>query len=135
MALDEELAVVESYLRVESVRYEERRAWRVDAEPAARVACVPPMLLQMLVENAVKHGIAASERGGEIVVTARRRGDRVFLQVTNPGVLGTNGGTRIGLANSRERLRLLYGDRASLSLEARDGHVVAEAVLPAEEAR
>jgi LytS/YehU family sensor histidine kinase len=92
------------------------------------------MLLQLLVENAVKHGIAACERGGEVVVTARREGDRVRLRVTNPGRMGTHGDTRIGLSNARERLRLLYGDRAGLTLGEHDGHVVAEVILPAEEA-
>ena len=133
VALEEELAVVESYLRVESARFEERLAWRIDAEPTVGRTRLPPMLLQMLVENAVKHGIAACERGGEVTITARREGDRVRLRVTNPGRMGTRGDTRIGLANARERLRLIYGDRAALTLAEGDGHVVAEVTLPAED--
>jgi LytS/YehU family sensor histidine kinase len=134
VTLAEELSVVESYLRVESARFEERLAWRIEADDGVRRTRLPPMLLQLLVENAVKHGIAACERGGEVVVTARREGDRVRLRVTNPGRMGTHGDTRIGLSNARERLRLLYGDRAGLTLGEHDGHVVAEVILPAEEA-
>ncbi len=135
VALAEELAVVQSYLRVESARFEERLAWRIEADDAVRRTLLPPMLLQSLVENAVKHGIAASERGGEVVVTARREGDRVWLRVTNPGRVAAHGDTRIGLANARERLRLLYGERAALTLAEHDGHVVAEVTLPAEESK
>jgi Histidine kinase len=130
--LDEELVAVESYLRVESARFEERLRWHVDVEPAARDRLLPPMLLQMLVENAVKHGIAASLTGGDVWVSAVQSDGRVRLRVTNPGQLGGAGGTRIGLANAQERLRLLYGDRASLELRASDNLVTAEVSLPAE---
>ena len=132
VTVDEELTVVESYLKIESARFEDRLRWRIEAGDAARDARMPPMLLQTLVENAVKHGIAAEEHGGEVVVTAAREGDGVRLRVTNPGRLGGPGDTRIGLANSRERLRLLYGERAALELLERDGLVVAEVTLPLE---
>src|SRR5215831_13032881 len=80
--LDEELAAVESYLRVEAARFEERLRWRIEADAGVRSRLLPPMLLQMLVENAVKHGIAASEVGGEVVVSARHRDGEVHLRVT-----------------------------------------------------
>lgn len=132
VTLSEELEVVESYLKIESARFAERLRWRIDADESVRPATLPPMLLQTLVENAVKHGIAAEEHGGEVRVSATRDGDRVRLTVTNPGRLGGPGDTRIGLANSRERLRLLYGERAALTLEERDRFVVAEITLPME---
>jgi len=132
VALDEELAVVESYLRVESARFEDRLAWRIDAPADVRVLRLPPMLVQTLVENAVKHGIARREEGGEVAVSAMRDGDRVQVRVTNPGTLAPPGETRIGLANARGRLRLIYGERAALTLEQQDGQVVAEVTLPAE---
>lgn len=130
--LDEELAVVESYLRVESARFEERLRWRIASEPDVRERLLPPMLLQTLVENAVKHGIAASDVGGDVVVCAGQENGTMWLSVTNPGRLGGNGGTRIGLANAQERLRLLYGGAATLRLEASDGVVIARVTLPAE---
>lgn len=133
VTLEEELSVVESYLRVEAARFEERLAWRIDADHAVGRTRLPPMLLQTLVENAVKHGIAACEKGGEVTVEARREGDRVRVRVTNPGHVSPRGDTRIGLANARERLRLIYGDRAALTLAEADGHVTAEVTLPAED--
>ncbi|MEO5616897.1 MAG: histidine kinase [Candidatus Eisenbacteria bacterium] len=131
--LVEELAVVESYLKIESARFEDRLRWRIDAAGDVRDARMPPMLLQTLVENAVKHGIAAEENGGDVLVHAGREGNTVRLRVTNPGRLGGRGDTRIGIANSRERLRLLYGERASLTLTEKGGLVVAEVVLPVDE--
>ena len=130
--LDEELTVVESYLRVESARFEERLRWRIDADAQVRDQLLPPMLLQMLVENAVKHGIAVSDQGGEVVVSARQSNGAMSLAVTNPGRMGGAGGTRIGLANAQERLRLLYGERATLKLTAENGMVTAAVTLPAE---
>jgi LytS/YehU family sensor histidine kinase len=130
--LDEELATVESYLRVESARFEERLRWRIETGDGVRDLLLPPMLLQMLVENAVKHGIAASDTGGDVVVTAHCHDGVVELRVTNPGRIGGAGGTRIGLANAQERLRLLYGERAALKLAAEDGVVTAAVTLPAE---
>jgi len=130
--LDEELTAVESYLRIESARFEERLRWQIETDANVRDLLLPPMLLQMLVENAVKHGIAASDSGGEVVVSARHADGAVRLRVTNPGRLGGAGGTRIGLANAQERLRLLYGERAALRLAAENGVVTAEVTLPAE---
>ncbi len=130
--VEEELAVVESYLRIESARFEERLRWRIESDADVRDRLLPPMLLQTLVENAVKHGIAASDVGGEVVVHAHQANGTVFLRVTNPGRLGGAGGTRIGLANAQERLRLLYGERAALLLTAADGVVTAEVTLPSE---
>lgn len=132
--LEEELAAVESYLRVESARFEERLKWRIDAAPEVRRQLLPPMLLQVLVENAVKHGIASRLEGGEVTARAEFVDGQVRLRVTNPGCLGGAGGTRIGLANALERLRLLYGNRATLQLTEREGVVAAEVTLPAETA-
>jgi LytS/YehU family sensor histidine kinase len=128
--LGEELAVVESYLRIESARFEDRLAWRIDADDAARATTLPPMLLQTLVENGVKHGIAASEHGGELAVAARCENGAVRLTVTSPGRLGARGDTAVGLANARGRLRLIYGERATLSLAEGEHGVVAEITLP-----
>jgi signal transduction histidine kinase len=132
VTLEEELSVVESYLRVESARFAERLRWRIDAGDDVRGLRLPPMLLQGLVENAVKHGIASCDAGGEVVVRASREGDRLRLRVTNPGHLGPTGGTGIGLANAAARLRLLFGENASLSVRGEPNGVVAEVVLPAD---
>jgi len=132
VTLSEELTFLDDFLAIESARFEERLRWRIEVEPAARDLLLPPMLLQMLVENAVKHGIGHSASGGEVSVSARCSDGVLALRVTNPGRLGRAGGTRIGLANAQERLRLLYGARASLRLAAEHDVVTAAVTLPAE---
>lgn len=130
--LASEVEAVSDYLALESVRLEERLRVRMAIDPAAAQVPVPPMLLQGLVENAVKHGIAPLAAGGELLVCARLDGDMLVLEVDNPGRLADPhpGATRVGLANARERLRILYGSRAKLSLENREGRVAATVLVP-----
>ena len=133
---EDELRVVNDYLALEQVRHEERLRLRVDVDPSALQFSLPPMLLQTLVENAVKYGISKLPEGGEVAIIARCENDELVLQVTNPGTLPTSDSrhpmsTGLGLRNAAERLRLLCGEHASLKLSARDeGIVVAEARIP-----
>lgn len=140
VSLDEELRTVEDYLALEQIRHEGRLrvTWAVAEE--ARAKSVPPMLLQTMVENAVKYGISTRREGGEVLVSARIRNAALFLQVTNPGELAAPGNlasakagssTGVGLRNASERLRLLYGDQATLRLLAEPaGCVTAEISIP-----
>lgn len=136
---EEELRVVNDYLALEQVRHEERLRLRLDVEPLTLHMTVPPMLLQTLVENAVKYGISVLPAGGEIAIIARTKAGCLILQVTNPGELPEGevvvdrkvDSTGVGLRNAAERLRLLFGDKASLALRAGEpGQVVAEACIP-----
>ena len=88
--------------------------------------------MQTLVENAVKHGISNSSAGGLVEIGATLQNGRLEITVRNPGQMGlTNGSTKVGLANARERLRLQYGGAASLRVENEGpGHVVARVELP-----
>jgi sensor histidine kinase YesM len=136
---EDELSVVNDYLALEQVRHEERLRLRLDVAPDTLQLPIPPMLLQTLVENAVKYGISTRPEGGEIAIIARRENDSLRLQVTNPGAFEpaatrsgrTNGSTGMGLANAANRLRLLFGEQATLQLRAGEpGSVVAEAIIP-----
>lgn len=136
---EDELSVVNDYLALEQVRHEERLRLRLDVAPDTLQLPIPPMLLQTLVENAVKYGISARPEGGEIAIIARRENDSLRLQVTNPGaydagatrVARASGSTGMGLANAANRLRLLFGEQATLRLRAGEpGSVVAEAIIP-----
>ena len=129
---EDELNTVNDYLALEQVRHEARLRVRLDVAPGTRHCLVPPMLLQTLVENAVKYGIAPRREGGEIAVRAWCARDELRIEVTNPGSLAANGGsTGMGLRNAGERLRLLFGDHATLHLrEAPPGRVVAEVSVP-----
>ncbi len=130
--LASEVEVVLDYLALESVRLEERLRINMTIEPAAAEVPIPPMLLQSLVENAVKHGIAPLAAGGDLVISARLDGDTLRLEVGNPGRVteARPDGAGVGLANTRERLRILYGSRASLRLENRGDRVTATALVP-----
>ena len=133
---EEELDIVNDYLALEQVRHEERLRLRLDVAPDTLALPVPPMLLQTLVENAVKYGISNRPEGGEITIIARRESDVLRLQVTNPGDLTSEAPARpastgLGLNNAADRLKLIFGERASLSLKAcSPSHVMAEATIP-----
>ena len=134
---EDELRMVNDYLALEQVRHEERLQVRLDVAPDTLSLPVPPMLLQTLVENAVKYGISSRPEGGEIAIIARRESDSLRLQVTNPGELATAtarsrvSSTGVGLRNAAERLQLLFGESASLRLRADSPTlVVAEAIVP-----
>jgi hypothetical protein len=133
VSLKEELAAVEDYLTLEKVRFEERLRTRFDIDPQSVEARLPPMLLQTLAENGVKHGIARLPAGGELVVVTQALEGKLHVEVTNTGKLSdaTEGSSAVGLDNARERLRLMYGDSASLTLAAADeSNVRAEVVIP-----
>jgi LytS/YehU family sensor histidine kinase len=131
---EDELEVVNDYLALEQVRHEERLRLRLDIAPEAMQLPIPPMLLQTLVENAVKYGISPRPEGGEIAIVARNWGGALRIQVSNPGGLapaGAPSSTGVGLHNAAERLRLIFGERATLRLrQDQPEQVVAEAVIP-----
>ena len=106
--LEEELDFVERYLEIMQIRFQGRLSVRTEVEPAVRSALVPNLILQPLVENALKHGVGRSEAPGEIVIAARRAGDRLVLSVwdNGPGVApgAPPPAEGVGLGNSRRRL-------------------------------
>jgi hypothetical protein len=129
--LAEEMAVVEGYLQLEGARFEDRLRWSLDVPQDCRALMLPPMMLQTLVENAVKHGVAMREEGGDVQVFARLAAQRLELVVRNPGRLGPAREGGIGLANVRERLRLRHGAHASVTLtQASEDVVETLLVLP-----
>jgi Histidine kinase len=131
VALDTELEMVRTYLALQAVRFDERLRTTLDIAPATRAVQVPTMLVQALVENGVKHGIEQVPAGGTLAIAAWLEGDALRVRVTNPGqITPRDGSTQVGLANARERLRLLYGARAQLALREAGGEVVAELTVP-----
>jgi two-component system, LytTR family, sensor kinase len=140
VSLAEELGVIDEYVGVERVRYEDRLRVEQSVDPRALDTQVPPMILQTLVENAVKHGIAMLPRGGVVRLDAQVRDGRLEVVVTNTGKFKPSvdsGG--FGLQNAAERLRLLYGNRASLTIKEEShseaDYTVAQLVLPVEAGR
>ncbi|MBI2514324.1 MAG: sensor histidine kinase [Opitutae bacterium] len=134
---EDELRIVEDYLALEQIRHESRLRVRWAIAEDARACGVPPMLLQTLVENAVKYGIGPRRDGGEIAISAELTGGELTIRVTNPGDLSApastaaaraGSSTGVGLRNASERLKLLFGGRARLSLTAEPAGVVTAAV-------
>jgi LytS/YehU family sensor histidine kinase len=92
---------------------------------------VPPLLLQTLVENAVKFGVSPSENGADIRIESRLQGSNLIVTVSNSGKLAADESTMgLGLSNARQRISLLFGDEASLDLREHEGHVIATVLLP-----
>ena len=133
--LADELAMVRDYLAIEEVRFGARVQSRVDAPPETLGCLVPPLVLQPLVENAVKHGLSPSAAGGTVWVVARIEDERLVLTVRDDGAgpnRGATAGTGTGLRNVRARLLGLYGERQSLSTAAAPhGGTIVRLELPA----
>lgn len=135
VGLSDELRVVDEYLELERVRLEDRLTVTRRVAPEALHARIPPMLIQTLVDNAIKHGIAELPDGGVVRIDARVVNGRVEIVVANTGHLrppAQEGGR--GLDNTKARLRLIYGDSATFSLQETHGTVEARLALPMEPA-
>jgi two-component system, LytTR family, sensor kinase len=128
--LSDELELVKEYLAIEEARFRDRLRTKVSAEPEALELGVPPLILQPLVENAVRHGVSAVSTSGTVEVTAVLKGDTLQLTVRDDGpgmnAVSKQPGSGTGLRNTRERLQQLYGAGGQLSIEPapRGGTVV-----------
>jgi LytS/YehU family sensor histidine kinase len=128
----QELDFVSRYLELEQARFGERLSSSIEADPEVMMAVVPRLLLQPLVENALRHGIEPSAQPGRVQIRAARRGDMLELEVRDTGARGHPPipSTRIGLSNTRARLEQLYGDRQELALATTSEGTVARVVIP-----
>ena len=119
--LQEELKTVEDYLELEKVRYEERLRYTITANAQAVYWQVPPMMLQTLVENGIKHGVSKEMGGGFVDLHAEIEDDVLFITIRNSGNLVSTDSTTsesggVGLKNTAERLSILYGKGATFRI-------------------
>lgn len=129
--LTDELEFIENYIRIQQVRFGDRLRYVEDVSEMTVKQDIPPMILQPLVENAVKYGIAPKDEGGTITVTIRPIGDGIYFRVSDDG-LGINAkkvldgqSTGVGLKNTDKRLQSIYGKTAGLQVKAsEDGYSV-----------
>ncbi len=142
-SLQQEFTLMKAYLELMSIRMGKRLSYTLDLPEELRGLKIPPMLLQPLVENAIKHGVEPKMEGGSVIVTARRQGSTLHLEVadtglglpfdyseTKPGDINERSG-RIGNANVRDRILAIYGPGAAFALEANQpAGVVARLSLP-----
>ncbi|WP_374473069.1 sensor histidine kinase [Arenimonas sp.] len=132
VTLGEEIRFLESYLAIEQARFGGRLGYYLHVPESALQARVPNLLLHPLVENALRHGLSTRAGPGRVEVTAERQGDALLLRVVDDGRgLPPALTERVGLANTRARLRLLYADRQRFDVRnASGGGTVAEIELP-----
>jgi GAF domain-containing protein len=132
VTLEQEFAIVESYLTLEKLRYGAKLDYEVTAEPAAHRVRLPGLLIQPLVENAIRHGVAPKLGPGVVTVHAAVRGDRCCIVVQDDGDGGkaSASGTGFGLRSIQERLALAYGQRFSFAISRTGGYRV-EIEIPA----
>ena len=127
--LQMELEMVSHYLELEKVRFEERLTVEWDIDDRLNHFMIPPFCLQMLVENAVKHGISTMINGGLIKIKTTKEGKEVKLIVENTGKLGTKVDTGIGIKNTRRRLDIQYKDNAEFLLTENNEIVIATLIF------
>lgn len=118
LILGDELDMLSNYLNILEIRFVNRLRWHIEAASSVRQLTFPPMLLQPLVENAVRHGIEPKLGGGEIVIRAAIENEKLQISVFDTGVgLKESAGSGAGLANVRARLAALFGSAGQLTLE------------------
>ncbi len=134
---DEEFRTVKNYLGLESIRYEERLKIDLDIDPRSSDFQVPPLMLQTLVENGIKHGISELKEGGAASITTIVEKEQLHIQIRNSGKYKLLNGNRrkrktgLGLINTQRRLHLIYGQDASFTIKNESNNtVLTELILP-----
>ncbi|SED59295.1 Histidine kinase [Tenacibaculum sp. MAR_2010_89] len=131
IALEDELEMVEKYVDISKVQFENRLQFELIVDESSLSIQIPPMLIQMLVENAIKHGISNIKHGGKISVIAKVVNNLLLIKVINSGTLQSNKrGTQVGIQNIKKRLDLLYDKKATFSLHQEEKNVVATIQIP-----
>ena len=110
--------MIKAYLNIQKLRMGDRLHFRIELPDAVRQLPFPPMLLQPLVENAIKHGLEPKMEGGEITIKVAEKDDLIRIEVTDTGSgFSSFHNTGVGIGNVRERIKLLYGEKGRLILE------------------
>jgi LytS/YehU family sensor histidine kinase len=131
---DDELKIVKDYLGLESIRFEERLKTEFSIDPGSQEFLVPPLMIQTLVENGIKHGISKLTAGGIIQLETQVINNRLLIHIRNSGHI-VNGTKRnkvgLGIKNTVQRLKLIYGDDASFRIvNESENFVLTELVIP-----
>lgn len=131
ISIEQEIEVVDNFIAISKIQFDERLSFVKEIQPETLKMQIPPMVIQLLVENAVKHGIANIKQGGVVKLKASILADNLVIEVTNSGKLVIDkNSTLLGLQNIKERISLLYGEKASFNLEEIDDIVKATITLP-----
>lgn len=136
VSLADEILTVNDYLKLESIRYEERLKYKIDVDEASNQIEIPPMMIQTLVENGIKHGLSNREHGGEIHLSTSLTNSHLIIEIRNTGNfddVAFKKSKGFGIKNTKHRLNLIYGDRAKFTIENETEEIVlAKIVIPIE---
>lgn len=133
VTLDEEMQVIRDYLSLEKIRFEERLEIEMEIDDDSLLVEIPPMMIQTLVENGIKHGVSKQKDGGFIRIETHADNESLIIRIRNTGVYLSpeNKDEKYGLSNTHKRLELLFGESASLRIENEKSNVVLmEMILP-----
>jgi len=131
IAIVDELEMVDNYVAISKIQMEERLQFEKNILLNTDDVLIPPMIIQMLVENAVKHGIANIKNGGVVTLNIKQENNNLKIEVINPGKLATDSNsTQLGVKNIKERLALLYKENAHFNLEENNNQVIATIQIP-----
>lgn len=129
-----EMQTVSDYLELETIRFEERLKYKIDVDPKSLNIEIPPMMIQTLVENGIKHGISKRTEGGEIAIKSEVQDSLLHIKIKNNGQIGSDAIQKskgFGISNTKHRLHLLYGEQASFSIiNKTENEVLAELIIP-----
>jgi len=131
IALEDELEMIEGFVEIAKIQYEDRLEFEMNIDEDTLNHQIPPMIIQMLVENALKHGIANLKDGGTVGLTTSKIENELQIEVVNSGsIQQQKESTQIGVQNIKKRLELLYGNKATFNLTEKDNQVFATIKIP-----
>ncbi|WP_444939520.1 sensor histidine kinase [Microbulbifer sp. JMSA002] len=135
VSLRDELEIVCQYIELLKIQYEDRLSFTLEVNEDLMGERIPPLLIQLLAENAVRHGIEKCKQGGELVVKITKEDNHMVITVINPGTLIREstkeiGNTGLGLINIQKRLTIQYGDKTYFGIEQQGSQVVARCHIP-----
>lgn len=132
ISVQEELEMVDNYIDLSKIQFENRLEFEKEVDENTLQLQIPPMIIQLLIENAAKHGISNLKNGGRITLTIKKN-VALTIEIRNTGKLKiAKNSTQLGLKNIKQRLKLLYADKASFNLDEKEGEVVAAIKIPLE---
>lgn len=131
--LEDEIRIVRDYLALEKVRYEERLSYSITIDSEANKIEIPPMMIQTLVENGIKHGIAKLHNGGTVSIKATVDDTKLTIEITNSGSFSDSDlekTTGFGVSNTKQRLQIIYGSSAGFKIFEENKNVIVLITIP-----
>jgi two-component system, LytTR family, sensor kinase len=133
VTIEDELEIVVKYLELETIHYEDRLKFEIQIQNELKKSKIPPMIIQLMAENAIKHGISQEKGGGNILISIEKLKEDLIVEVSNTGKLKEAEGDGIGLKNATERIRILFDKEPDLELTQQGDMVRSTLKIPLEQ--